>query len=139
MAPLIWTGSEMIAWGGAAGADAYGDGFAYDPSSDAWRELSATLAPLRRNGHTSVWTGALMMIWGGYCVDEGEGQRSGSECNNGARYDPALDQWTVMAPSKYAPLQSDHHAVWAGSEMITLGGCAGDPGICDVWSGIYTP
>lgn len=37
----VWTGDEMIVWGGsvAGGAPGFDDGAAYYPTSDSWREL----------------------------------------------------------------------------------------------------
>jgi hypothetical protein len=52
----VWTGEEMIIWGGIAGSAGGGgrryelrdDGAAYDPRSDTWRAIAPP--PLRRRG-----------------------------------------------------------------------------------------
>jgi len=44
----IWTGSEMIIWGGfSSGSEpvTYNDGFRYNPITDAWRPISSENAP----------------------------------------------------------------------------------------------
>jgi N-acetylneuraminic acid mutarotase len=61
----VWTGVEMIVWGGSGATGHLGDGGAYDPVSDSWRALPATFAPTPRSLHTAVWTGTDMIVWGG--------------------------------------------------------------------------
>src|ERR1019366_8243200 len=67
-ASMVWTGSELLVWGGASGAEdhqLYADGAAYDPETGAWRRLPASpLSP--RVGQAAGWTGKEMVIWGGY-------------------------------------------------------------------------
>jgi N-acetylneuraminic acid mutarotase len=116
----VWTGKEMLVWGGLNPSDAdpdtgefFGDGAAYDPLTMSWRSLSP--APIEaRAGHTAVWTGTEMIIWGGRdCVDCALG--------NGAAYDPLTDSWRNVAQ---APLgdRYDHSAVWADGFMHIWGG-----------------
>ena len=57
----VWTGSEMIIWGGFPGAG----GGRYDPDTDSWTATTTTNAPSARNNHTAVWTGSKMIVWGG--------------------------------------------------------------------------
>jgi N-acetylneuraminic acid mutarotase len=61
----IWTGSEMIVWGGSNPGPPWNDGGIYNPMTDSWTAISTTGAP-RRQGHTGIWTGAEMLIFGGY-------------------------------------------------------------------------
>jgi len=49
----VWTGSEMIVWGGISGET----GGRYDPSTDRWVPTSKTNEPSWRYRHTAVWTG----------------------------------------------------------------------------------
>lgn len=113
----VWTGSELIIWGGE-GRDIdtpLGDGFAYDPSSDTWRKLSVVGAPHPRFGHTLVWTGTEMVVWGGFLDPVAGGTYAGA-------YDPATDSWREL-PSTGAPVpRMNHAAVWTGTEMIVWGG-----------------
>ena len=64
----VWTGSEMIVWGGNGGSY-FNTGGRYDPSTDSWTAISTVNAPSARNGHTAVWTGNEMIVWGG---DDGQ-------------------------------------------------------------------
>jgi len=58
----VWTGSEMIIWGGSDGSNALNTGGRYNPATDTWGATSITVA---RGSHTAVWTGSEMIIWGG--------------------------------------------------------------------------
>src|SRR5690606_31588462 len=50
-AASVWTGTELLIWGGGAGGDADGrtfaDGAAYDPATDTWRTLAPSPLPAR--------------------------------------------------------------------------------------------
>ncbi len=61
----VWTGSEMIIWGGGDATNVRNTGGRYNPSTDSWLPTSTTNAPARRYGHTAVWTGTEMIVWGG--------------------------------------------------------------------------
>ena len=65
----LWTGSEMVVWGGQSGPP-YGEfdvdtGGRYDPQADVWVSTSTADAPSARRRHTAVWTGSDMLAWGG--------------------------------------------------------------------------
>ena len=118
----VWTGSEMIVWGGCPDS---GDGFIgfntvntggrYDPATDSWTPTSTTNAPTGRIYHTAVWTGSEMIVWGGT-------GNSFSPVNTGGRYDPSTDSWTATSTTN-APDEARfrHTAVWTGSQMIVWG------------------
>jgi N-acetylneuraminic acid mutarotase len=61
----VWTGREMIVWGGSAFGVRFDTGGRYNPSTDSWTATSTTDAPVERQFHTAVWTGSEMIIWGG--------------------------------------------------------------------------
>ena len=61
----VWTGSEMIVWGGWNGSTFFDTGGRYNPSTDSWTATSSTNAPAGRYAHTAVWTGSEMIVWGG--------------------------------------------------------------------------
>ena len=63
----VWTGSEMIIWGGFDNVIGNSNtGGRYNPSTDSWIATSTTNAPARRSDHTAVWTGREMIVWGGF-------------------------------------------------------------------------
>jgi N-acetylneuraminic acid mutarotase len=110
----VWTGSEMIVWGGGlSGAPPFNTGGRYDPSTDSWTATSLTNALTGRTDHTAVWTGSEMIVWGGY-----DGT---NVLNTGGRYNPTTNTWTATNTTN-APARAGHTAVWTGGEMIVWGG-----------------
>ena len=61
----VWTGSEMIVWGGYDGFTFFDSGGRYNPLADNWTAPSTIDAPSARYYHTAVWTGSEMIVWGG--------------------------------------------------------------------------
>src|SRR4029453_18714955 len=64
----VWTGSEMIVWGGNDDTllgHVLNPGGRYNPSTDRWSPTSTTNAPTARQYPTAVWTGSEMIVWGG--------------------------------------------------------------------------
>ena len=64
----VWTGSEMIVWGGEGGFPFAGDlssGGRYDPGTNSWTPTNTYNVPEPRSSHTAVWTGSEMIVWGG--------------------------------------------------------------------------
>jgi N-acetylneuraminic acid mutarotase len=59
----VWTGTEMIIWGGG-GNLIVNTGGRYNPATDGWTATSTTNAPTGRDSHTAVWTGSEMIVWG---------------------------------------------------------------------------
>src|SRR4030095_5241049 len=60
----VWTGSEMIVWGGTDSGNtaAIGTGGRYDPIGNSWQSTSDVGAPAGRRNHTAVWTGGRMIV-----------------------------------------------------------------------------
>src|SRR5947207_9378883 len=113
----IWTGSEMIIWGGYDGTYLR-SGAKYNPILDSWTKTSTLNAPSVRTSHRAVWAGNEMIVWGGQYFD-------GSNfvyLNTGARYNPGTDTWTATSTTNAPSARSDHVAVWTGGEMIVWGG-----------------
>jgi len=111
----LWTGAEMIVWGGYNSGVYVNTGGRYDPSTDSWLATStAASVPGARAGHSAVWTGTEMIIWGG-----GDGNHY---YGSGGRYDPSMDTWTGNEGSNVPGARSSHTAVWTGAEMIVWGG-----------------
>lgn len=120
---VVWTGSEMIIWGGCSTSSSFcGEttGGRYNPLTDTWTPTSTVNAPIERKEHTAVWTGSEMIIWGGckpgynnFCNTIGFG-------SPGA-YNPATDTWRVV-PDGGIEGRTKHTAIWTGTEMIIWGG-----------------
>ncbi len=110
----IWTGTEMIVWGG--GPSGLNTGGRYDPALNTWTPTSISAnVPTARYSHTAVWTGSEMIIWGGFSVTL-------NELNTGGRYNPVSDTWTATSVAGVPSARFDHVAVWTGTEMIVSKG-----------------
>ena len=110
----VWTGSEMIVWGGYDGSSYWNSGGRYNPGTDSWTATSTTNAPVARELHTAVWTGSEMIVWGGTDVN--------NNVRTGGRYDSGADSWMATTTTNAPSARSYHTAVWTGSEMIVWGG-----------------
>ncbi|MBI3415719.1 MAG: hypothetical protein HY043_10455 [Verrucomicrobia bacterium] len=110
----VWTGSEMIIWGGLAqngnptNLISLNTGSRYDPQSNTWKPMSTLGAPHSGKG---VWSGRELVVWNG---------------TEGGRYNPASDTWEPLANEFAAP--SISLAAWTGSEMFAWGGTPGATG-----------
>lgn len=132
----IWTGSEMVVWGGltmgASGSpSATNAGIRYNPAADTWSTMSTTNAPSARAGHTAVWadpasaqtgtTSPVMIIWGG-----SQSSNDATPLADGASYDPGHDTWTPLTTANAPSPRVGYSVVWTGKEMIIWGGLAYD-------------
>ena len=109
----VWTGSDMIVWGGTNRRKQFNTGGRYDPGTDNWIATTTTNAPERRAYHTAVWSGSEMLVWGGlsdfgpfylntggrYCAQPG---RHPHHCDPGRIWCHERDEFvldsTVFAP-----------------------------------------
>jgi N-acetylneuraminic acid mutarotase len=110
----VWTGSEMLLWGGYNGSSYPEAGGRYHPTTDTWAAISTTNAPAGRSEHQAFWTGSLMLIWGGWGAN--------GSTRDGARYDPATNSWTPISNKDPYSFREHHTAIWTGTEMIAWGG-----------------
>ncbi len=113
----VWTGTEMIVWGGYNGATQLGDGARFNPATNTWTALSAPGGPAARYGHTAIWTGTEMIIWGGLTA--------AGFTNDGARYNPTTNTWTPLPTAGAPAVRATHTAVWTGTKMVVWGGWNG--------------
>ena len=111
----MWTGSEMIVWGGVdINGNFLNTGGRYDPSTDSWTATSTTNAPSARSlPHRGV--------------DRQRNDRLGrmdanGAFNTGGRYNPSTDTWTATSITNAPDGRYYHTAVWTDSEMIVWGG-----------------
>ncbi len=118
----VWTGTEMLVWGGCTNANIVlgiprSDGARYNPTSNTWTPMSSVNAPVGRTLALAVWTGTEMIVWGGYLSHT----NLSSDLNTGGRYNPATDTWTPFNTGPYTWSQ-EATAVWTGSKVIWAGG-----------------
>ncbi|MGH7269185.1 MAG: hypothetical protein ACREJ3_02040 [Polyangiaceae bacterium] len=119
----IWTGTEMIIWGGGAypntqSPDSFrSDGAAYNPATNTWRPIRP--APdTGLDGPAVAWTGTEMIVWGG-------ADKYGEYSNRGYRYTPATDSWQYMTTVGAPSPRVDPGATWTGRSLVVWGGIAG--------------
>ena len=112
----VWSDMEMIVWGGQNFV-IKDSGAKYDPAGDSWTPVTQTGAPSPRTLHTVVWTGSEMIVWGGFT-----GALAFETIDDGARYDPQTDSWSLISAVNQPSPRASHTAVWSGSEMLVWGG-----------------
>jgi len=121
----VWTGTEMIVWGGFTGSY-LNTGGRYNPATNAWTATSTgTNCPAGRYDHTAVWTGTEMIVWGGL---------NGAVLNTGGRYTPTSNTWAATDTAFAPAARQAHTGIWTGTTMIVWGGAP----ITNT-GGIYTP
>jgi len=115
----VWTGTEMIIWGGLVGNfSRLNTGGRYTPSTDSWTTMTAANAPAPRDSHTAVWTGSEMIVWGGF--------ENGFLSNTGGRYNVGTNSWIATSTANAPTARYSHTAVSTGAEMIIWGGFDGN-------------
>ncbi|MBI4702856.1 MAG: hypothetical protein HY744_17200 [Deltaproteobacteria bacterium] len=113
----VWTGTQMIVWGGLTDAGYTNTGAAYDPATFKWSAISTVNAPSGRELASVVWTGKVMLVWGG---KDGTGALS-----TGGVYDPATNTWTATLTDGGPSARYNHAVVWTGTDMVVWGGFDG--------------
>lgn len=133
-AESVWTGSELLVWGGQEVSQRTGSGFSVvfedEATPKTWNWMEATDSPEARTGHTAIWTGSEMIVWGG--------QADSGILGDGGRYDPETHLWTPIPVDSNSPTaRYGHTAVWTGFEMLILGGHDGSSELADSYA--YDP
>jgi hypothetical protein len=103
----LWTGEEVLVYGGSRSFEGYAPAALYDPERDRWR-LSSPSPLARAHGlAAAVWTGEEALIW------TGTGEESV------AAYDPRADTWRLLPGSPIGMRSAS--AVWTGEDLLLLG------------------
>jgi N-acetylneuraminic acid mutarotase len=115
----VWTGTEMIVFGGFDVFNALNTGYRYNPAgSGTWTPLPVTDAPTGVYDHAATWTGSAMVITGGISAN-GPTQAV-------AHYDRGADSWYTTAYPSYTTNAKRgkyrHYSVQADNIMIIYGG-----------------
>jgi hypothetical protein len=92
----VWTGTELVVWGGKPVAAA-----AYNPTTDAWRSLDAGTREATYD-QRSVWTGTEMVVASGATADG---------------YDPTTNSWRTL-PDVPAPSARITGLTWTGTDLV---------------------
>jgi hypothetical protein len=135
----VWTGTEMLVWGGCARTSASPnrcgepvmDGAFYDPAAarkgrEPWRTVPAPSFLVPRARASAAWTGRYLIVWGG--------EAGGAIMSDGAIYDDQHPEngWAPMAGTlpEHEGGRRDHSAAFEPlrGRMIVWGG-ASDPAL----------
>jgi N-acetylneuraminic acid mutarotase len=131
---IVWTGTQMIGWGGGCCGDVYADGAAYTSATNTWKKLPA--APLSGRHAMGAWTGTEMLVFGGDADDPDNG-RTGVFAD-GAAYNPVTRTWRKLPSMPVA--RSSAQAVWNGTEVLIVGGSGKGPAFRNIPRGVaYNP
>jgi N-acetylneuraminic acid mutarotase len=134
----VYTGSEMIVWGGNDGASPTNTGGRYSAGTNTWIAITPTAGtPSNREKNGIAWTGTELIIWGGF---------SGSNVlNSGSRYTPSTNTWVPMTTVGGPSARQYPATIWTGDRLLIWGGdnansaldtgAKYDPGT-DSWSNI---
>ena len=117
----IWTGSEMIIWGGRYVHDnedtLLSDGAAYNPETNEWRAIAQPPESFAgRWNHAAAWSGDRMYIHGGEIWDAEAGYRIST--GTFAAYHPFSDTWEILPEFSN---RQNHTAVWAAKRLVIFG------------------
>jgi hypothetical protein len=121
----VWTGREVLVWGGTTISDPEGsanlgrpaDGVAYDPERRTWRRLPPQPEQLRMVGSDRwvVWTGRELVA--GTLQEADAGGRTFA-----VAYDPAANRWRPLSQSPALTGGLGHlqarTAMWAGNRLL---------------------
>lgn len=114
----VWTGKKMILWGGddAVNPVSHSDGFAFDPETNTWTQISSVGAPAPRSSHSAEMVNGLMVIWGGH-------YKYGSPYyTDGGKYNPTTDAWLPISNEGTLSERLEQSSVGTDSSMIVWGG-----------------
>jgi N-acetylneuraminic acid mutarotase len=107
----VWTGNEMIVWGGQPATNT---GARYNPATNTWTAITLSGAPSARWANAAVWSGSEFIVWGGF--------NGSTAFNNGGRYNPGANSWSPITLISAPAARWNFPSVWTGSELIVWGG-----------------
>lgn len=130
-ATVVWTGEEIIVWGGCDasipqcddfGKGLFADGAIYQPSTDSWRVMAPSPLP-PGNRPSAAWTGTEVLYHAGLVEPDAAASAPGGVA---ASYDPARDRWSPLPDPPLAPRQGLGLA-WSNSSRLLFawGGSTG--------------
>lgn len=122
----VWTGSEVVIWGGAAATSAsdpgrsLGDGATFDLEEGRWRPMPPSPFPDGLYRPLGAWDGTELIVIGTWCDEEIPPVTDGSPppCPKGpaaAAYDPETRTWRRLDPP---PIPVDS---WSGARVVAEG------------------
>jgi N-acetylneuraminic acid mutarotase len=115
----VWTGHELLAWGGGCCGDAFDDGVAFDPATGSWRTIARSpLAPSQ--APIGAWDGHELLLL--VSDTDPNGKAWPKRLARAAAYNPQTDTWRRIA--RPPMLHPGARAVSTGRELVLFGGYA---------------
>jgi hypothetical protein len=115
---VVWTGHQVLTWGGGC-CDYYGnDGSAYTPATDSWEPLPQ--APLAGRYTAGAWTGRELIIAGGTGRAQTGNVVRSLTFADAAAYNPSTRTWRRLPPMPEP--RAGASATWTGTEVLVVGG-----------------
>jgi hypothetical protein len=121
---MVWTGHEVLVFGGLAGEKTLLDGAAWDPTANTWRNIAT--APLTGAEPIGGWLDDRLVV---------------VTSTSAAAYDPSADRWTELPA---APIRTGWRTAAVAAErlfVVAFGDGASQPvdwGVLDPASGSWT-
>jgi hypothetical protein len=126
---LVWTGSQLLSWGGkssgSSDAKPVANGWSFDPATGQWSAIPEAPEALVNTG--GIWSGTQALFWGERPSDTG-----GDLPWIVMAYDPGTSSWREFDPSPHGS-EWGGVWVWAGDRLIAFGG--GRPDSAEARSG----
>lgn len=122
----VWTGRQMLVWGGYSPSGSTNSGAIYDAMTNRWTSMTTSGAPAATSSLVNpqlVWTGSQMLA----ISTVGAGPYTIGKIY-GLSLPPAYtDTWTTITTSGAPAPRHSASNVWTGSKMIIWGGANATP------------
>ncbi len=129
----VWSGSELLVWGGQNTTGNLNTGGRYNVNSDSWTLMTTTNAPTRRATFGMQWTGSKAIVMAGFATGT-------NDTNSGGIYDPETNSWTATTTTGAPRYRYEYASAWTGSSYIVWGGITLGSGASNLnTGGLYNP
>lgn len=108
---VVWSGKDLVVWGGIYSGTTLGTGSVYSPATNSWFPVSMTNAPTARSSPHSASVGSNVVIWGG--SDNGF-----VSLNDGGIFDATTNSWKSIAATVSPKSKGDGGAFLATNDEI---------------------
>lgn len=109
-ATSVWTGRDVLIWGGMQGNTLFADGALYDPAARTWQKLPPSpLSP--RIGALATSVDGMVIIWGG---------ENNRQLVDGASYDLRTGTWHLL-PAPPDDQRAPFGQPGGGAQLVTVG------------------
>lgn len=124
----VWSGEELLVWGGSLGGleTSRLAGGAYSPDADSWSALPEEGAPDLVHDLGGAFVDGRLVVWGGVDPDQ-------LVSVAGGLYAPGDDAWAPMSVDGTPSPRLGHLAVAVGDELLVWGGLAPTDDEGSVW------